>query len=167
MPDASKTRPAGEITLRPACADDVGFLRYVYATTREDELKHAGFDEQRRKAFMDMQFAAQSADYRRRFPDGHHDVILLGQERIGRLYVARSEAEIRILDITILPAYRGGGIGAHLIGKLLDESRSSGKRVRIYLDNGTAATRLFVRLGFARIERQDFVSLYEWLPPDA
>ena len=160
--------PNGErldsIALRPVRDEDVDFLRDVYACTRDEELSRAGLDPAQRKAFTDMQFAAQSADYRRRYPTGNHDIVLLGEKPIGRLYVGRSDAEIRILDMTILPDHRCAGLGSYLVGQLLDEARESNRRIQIYLDNDSPAVRLFERLGFVRIERQDLISLYEWLP---
>ena len=163
-------QPDGEclesITLRPVRDEDVEFLRDLYASTRDEELSRTGLDPAQRKSFIDMQFAAQSADYHRRYPDGDHDIILLGQEPIGRLYVGRSDAEIRILDVILLPNHRGAGFGSYLVGQLLDDARESKRRVRIYLDNGSPAVRIFERLGFVRIEQQELISQYEWLAPD-
>ena len=160
--------PNGErldsIALRPVRDEDVDFLRDVYACTRDEELARAGLDPAQRKAFTDMQFAAQSADYRRRYPNGNHDIVLLGEKPIGRLYVGRSDAEIRILDVTILPDHRCAGVGSYLLRKLLGEARELNRLIRIYLDNDSPAVRLFERQGFVRIERQDLSSLYEWRP---
>ena len=83
---------------------------------------------------------------------------------VGRLYVGRSDEEIRILDVTILPDHRCAGIGSYLLAQLLDEARDSNRRIKIYLDNDSPAVRLFERLRFVRIERQDLISLYEWRP---
>lgn len=164
MPNLPDGKRLDSIALRPVCDEDVDFLRDLYACTRDEELTRAGLDPAQCKAFTDMQFAAQSADYRRRYPNGNHDIILLGEKPIGRLYVGRSDAEIRILDVTILPDHRGAGLGSYLLGQLLDEARESSRRIQIYLDNDSPAVRLFERLGFVRIERQDLISLYEWRP---
>ena len=166
MPNQPNGERLDSIALRPVRDEDVDFLRAVYACTRDEEVSRAGLDPTQRKAFTDMQFAAQSADYRRRYPTGSHDIVLLGEKPIGRLYVGRSDAEIRILDMTILPDHRSAGLGSYLVGQLLDEARESNRRIRIYLDNDSPAVRLFERLGFVRIERQDLSSLYEWRPPN-
>ena len=166
MPNRLNGERLDSIALRPVREQDVDFLRAVYACTRIEELTRAGLDPAQRKTFTDMQFAAQSADYRRRYPNGNHDIVLLGQKPIGRLYIGRSDAEIRILDVTILPDHRGAGVGSQLLRRLLDEARASNRRIQIYLDNESPAERLFERLGFVRIERQDLSSLYEWRPPN-
>ncbi len=164
MPNQPDGERLDSIVLRPVRDEDVDFLRTVYACTRDAELTRAGLDPAQCKAFTDMQFAAQSADYRRRYPNGNHDIVWLAAKPIGRLYVGRSDAVIRILDVTILPDQRGAGIGSYLLGQLLDEARESNRCIQIYLDNDSPAVRLFERLGFVRIELQDLISLYEWLP---
>ncbi len=167
MPNQPDGERLDSIVLRPVRDEDVDFLRTVYACTRDAELTRAGLAPAQRKAFTDMQFAAQSADYRQRYPNGNHDIVLLGEKPIGRLYVGRSDAEIRILDVTILPDHRCAGLGSYLLGRLLDEARESNRRIRIYLDNDSPAIRLFERLDFISIERQDLNSLYEWRPPNS
>ena len=51
-----------------------------------------------------MQFAAQSRYYREHYPDTSFDVIVLDDQPVGRLSVARWSDEIRIVDIALLPA---------------------------------------------------------------
>ena len=57
-----------------------------------------------------------------------------------------------LIDIAILPQYRGAGIGTLLLKDLVDESRS--KKVPIELKvskSNTAAARLYERMGFIRL----------------
>jgi GNAT superfamily N-acetyltransferase len=133
---------------------------------RAEEMKLAGFDGAQQAAFIDMQFQAQHADYRRRFPDANFSVVLHEGEPVGRLYVARSADEIRILDVTILAAHRNAGIGTALITELLAEAREAKRPVRIYVDSHCPAMRLFERLGFSKIAEQSLISLLEWRPSD-
>ena len=149
------------VTLRPVRSDDELFLRTAYAITREEELSHTGLNAAQKEAFLDMQFRAQQQDYRGRFPDAEHSVILHGEDRVGRLYVARSDDEVRVLDITVLPEHRNRGIGTGLIKDLGREASQSRRPIRIYLDHGSPAIRLFERLGFTRVEEQPFAALFE------
>ena len=162
MPTKPKAVDPKRVILRPACEDDYGFLREVYATTRLEELAQTGLDQDQQAAFIDMQFRAQHADYHHRFPDAAYSVIEAAGQPVGRLYVDRRADEVRILDITIMPTHRGRGIGARLLEELIDEVRETGKPLGIYLDNGCASIRLFERLGFKPIERGDPVTLFEW-----
>ena len=55
-------------TLRDATDDDRPFLLALYASTRADELARTGWSAETRQVFVQMQYAAQHADYLRRHP---------------------------------------------------------------------------------------------------
>src|ERR1044072_941823 len=95
-----------DLTLRPVQQDDEKFLFDVYASTRTEELSQTGWDDALKQAFLLMQFAAQQQHYRSRFPEGDHRIIVKDNRSIGRLYTARTDQEIRILDIALLPEHR-------------------------------------------------------------
>ena len=83
-------------------------------------------------------------------------------QAIGRLYVARWEREIRIMDIALLPEHRGSGIGTQLLRELQDEARSSGKSLTIHVERFNPALGLYQRLGFRQIEDKGVYLLMEW-----
>ena len=72
---------------------------------------------------------AQDAYYREHYDPATFDVIVVDGEPIGRLYVARWDDEIRIIDITLVPEHRRRGLGTALLRELLDEGARTGKRV--------------------------------------
>ena len=120
-----------------------------------------------KQGFVKMQFAGQEADYQNTFPTASHQIILSNGRPVGRLYVARLEQEIRIVDITLMPAERNAGIGSFLLRGLLDEAGSVGKIVRIYVEDYNPSLRFFERLNFKPIEQQGFHVLLEWSPVQA
>ncbi|HEX5502328.1 MAG TPA: GNAT family N-acetyltransferase [Thermomicrobiales bacterium] len=136
------------VTLRPARPDDGAFLRALYAATRADELAAWGWDAARRDAFLAMQFQAQRRHYEAAWPHAEHRIVCLAGRPIGRLLVAREPGEIRLVDIALLPECRGAGIGAGLIGGLLDEGARAGLPVRLHVARENRARRLYERLGF-------------------
>ena len=151
-----------DLTLRPVTSDDEDFLIGVYAGTRAEEVAGLPWDANQRDSFMRMQFAAQQQDYQRRFPDSDHRLLLLDGRRAGRVYLARSENEIRILDIALVPEHRNKGIGTRIIKDLLTESSQSRKPVRVYVEQFNPALALFERLGFSRAEDIGTHFLLEW-----
>ena len=156
-----------QVTLRPALEADETFLLEVYADTRSDEMAQSGLDDAQRSAFIKLQFAAQQQHYRTYYPQGEHSLILLNEKPAGRLYVARSPEEIRILDIALLAEHRCKGIGTRVIKDLMAESRKTGKPVRIYVENFNRALRLFERMGFSQVEEKGFHCLMQWQQPIA
>jgi GNAT superfamily N-acetyltransferase len=151
-----------DLTFRPASSNDDDFLIKVYASTRAEELAGLPWDANQKDSFIRMQFLAQQQDYRRRFPEGDHQLLLVNGEPAGRAYLARSEKEIRILDIALLPEYRNRGIGTGIIKGLLDEARRIRKPVRVYVERFNPALGLFERLGFLKTADIDSHFLLEW-----
>jgi ribosomal protein S18 acetylase RimI-like enzyme len=152
------------ITLRPALPEDESFLFEVYASTRAQEMALVPWDDEQRKSFLAMQFAAQHSHYQQQFPQASFSVILRENSPVGRLYVLREDREIRILDITILPEYRNGGIGTSLLRDLLDEAAEAKKRVLIYVETFNPSLRLLERLGFKSIAEEGINFLMEYQP---
>ena len=152
------------VALLLATRDDELFLLEVYASTRLEELELTQWDETQRAAFVRMQFNAQRHHYEVNFPEAEHQIIVNNGERVGRLYIARLERTIRILDITILPARRNAGIGTSLLTEILKESRETAKPVHIYVESFNPSMRLFERLGFIKADSSDFNFLMEWTP---
>jgi ribosomal protein S18 acetylase RimI-like enzyme len=153
------------ITLRPTRPDDAEFLYRVYASTREEELALTDWDATRKEAFLRMQFAAQHRYYHENYRQTTFDVILADGVPAGRLYVARWEKQVRIVDIALLPAYRGKGIGGALLRGLMAEAAAAGKPVSIHVERYNPALRLYARLGFVPVGEHGIYLLLEWTPP--
>ena len=157
----SEVRTAG-VTLRPATAADRELLLAVYAATRREELDQVAWPAGAREAFLEMQFHAQDTDYRRNNPDGSFDVIEVEGRPAGRLYVDRRPGELRIVDIALLPEFRGRGIGAGLIGELQGEAAARGEVVTIHVEIHNRAAELYARLGFVVVAEQGLYRRMEW-----
>jgi ribosomal protein S18 acetylase RimI-like enzyme len=153
------------VTLRPIRAGDEPFLYDIYAGTRLEELAPLGWSAEQQKAFLVQQFGAQHQYYQANYAGANFQVILLDGRPVGRLYVARWNDQIRIIDIALLPEYRNAGIGSRLLGDLLDEAAQAGKPVRIHVEKFNPALRLYQRLGFAIIEDRGVYWFMERVPP--
>ena len=150
------------IALRSVEAGDAEFLYRVYAGTRAEELALVDWDEAQKGAFLRMQFTAQDAYYREHYPGAAFQVILSDGTPIGRLYVHRRPDEIRIMDIALLPAFRGRGVGIRLLGDLQAEAASAGKPLRIHVERFNPALGLYARLGFRLVEDRGVYLFLEW-----
>lgn len=161
------SQPPGtaDITLRPVGPDDHDFLLQVYGSTRTEELALVPWTAEQQQVFIRSQFAAQQEHYANKYPAASHDVIEVGGRPVGRLYVARLDHEIRIIDITLLPAERNAGIGSYLIKQLLDEAIRAQKITRIYVEEFNPSLRLFGRLGFSPTEQHGIHLLLRFNPP--
>lgn len=152
------------ITCRPVGPDDHAFLLAVYGSTRADEMALVPWSADQKDAFVKMQFAGQQEHYENTFPTASHQIILSRGRPVGRVYVARLEQEIRIVDITLMPAERNAGIGSFLLRGLIDEAGTVGKVVRIYVEEFNPSIRFFERLNFKPVEQHGIHLLLEWSP---
>ena len=161
---SSQSAGSANITLRPVCADDYDFLVAVYGSTRAEEMALVPWTDEQKQVFINAQFAAQQDHYAKKYPAASHDIIVVDNRPMGRLYVARLDQEIRIIDITVLPAERNAGIGSYLIRQLLDEANRAGKVTRIYVEEFNPSLRLFERLGFSPSEQHGIHLLMQCHP---
>jgi GNAT superfamily N-acetyltransferase len=152
------------VSLRPITAADGDFLRLVYAATREEELALVDWDDDQKAAFLEMQFTAQHAYYQEQFPQGSFDVIIVDDRPAGRLYVDRSPEEILVIDIALLPEFRGRGVGTEFLGRVLDEARTLGLPVAIHVERNNPALRWYGRLGFVLVEDRGVYLFLRWGP---
>ena len=162
---SSQSPAPGNVTLRPVAADDYDFLAEVYGSTRAEEMALVPWTTEEQQAFIRSQFAAQQDFYAQKYPTASHDIIEADKRPVGRLYVARLDQEIRIIDITLLPAERNAGIGSYLIKQLLDEANRAEKMTRIFVEEFNPSLRLFERLGFLPSEQQGIHLLMQYNPP--
>jgi GNAT superfamily N-acetyltransferase len=150
------------LRLRPITPADTPFLARVYASSRAEELAVTDWTEEQKADFCRRQFDAQSAYYAATYTDASFQVIERDNVPIGRLYVARWEKEIRIVDITLLPESRGTGIGTKLLRDLQEEARDAGKSLTIHVERFNRALQLYQRLGFQQVEDKGVYLLMRW-----
>lgn len=144
---------------------DLEILRQIYASTRQDEMAQVPWSDQEKVDFLRSQFEAQHKFYQQQFGDAEFSMILVEGREAGRFYLDRRDDEFRLIDIALLPEYRNKGLGGRLMRNLLAEASEAGKLVRIHVEQFNPAMRLYLRLGFKKIEDQGVYDLMEWTPP--
>ena len=123
----------------------------MYASTRQEEVAATGWPQEQIDAFLEMQFEAQHRFYHDNYNDTRWDVILVDGEPAGRLYVSRWPEQIRVVDIALVPEFRGRGIGTGLLEELIAEGAASDRPLRIHVEVNNPAMTLYRRLGFTPI----------------
>jgi ribosomal protein S18 acetylase RimI-like enzyme len=136
------------LQVRPAQPADDAFLKELYAATRDD-LRAAAIDPAMFAVLVDMQWRAQGAGYRQAYPDADSLIVEAAGTPLGRLLVECGAAQWRLVDIALLPRWRGQGHGAALLCALQDRAKEAGAELALAVrrDN-PRARRLYAALGF-------------------
>lgn len=153
--------PLPPVSLRPESPGDESFLYAVYASTREEELALTNWDETMRRAFLHQQFNAMRQGYRSMFPAGEFWIIELDGKPAGRMVIHRDAAELRVVDLALLPAHRNQGVGTFLLRQLCAKAD---KPVRLSVLQHNRALRWYARLGFVKTGELGFYDELEWRP---
>lgn len=153
---------ADSVQLRTVEPDDQELLYSIYASTRTQELSHTDWNDSQKTAFLRMQFDAQDQYYKSEYENPQFQIILFAGEPAGRLYLHPRPTEIRIMDITLLPAFRRKGIGTFLLKQILSQASAQNKSVTIHVEIFNPALRLYERLGFAKKADRGVYHLMEW-----
>ena len=164
MPPPLRAAARLGVSYRPMTDEDMPFLAALYFSTRAEEVAQTGWPAEMQQQFLAQQFDAQHRHYQRHYADAEWLVIARGGEAIGRLYIEEWQSQIRIIDIALVPAARGLGIGAAIFEDTFDVARARGKKVSIHVEKNNPARRLYFRLGFEMIADEGVYDLLEWSP---
>ncbi len=138
------------VAVRPVEVADEEFSLSVYASTRADELALVDWTDEQKAAFVQMQFDAQRQSYLYQYPQAQFYIIEEAGRRAGRMIVARSADSILLMDIALLPEFRGRGIGSVLLRELIEEADHANKTVQLHIEPFNRAIELYSRLGFIK-----------------
>lgn len=121
-----------QFLLRIAVPGDDMFLEDLYAETRCEELAVVDWNEDQKYAFLKMQFSLQKRAHEIQFPEAEHYILETNEIPVGSLTVERT-AEIRLVDIALLPQFRGRGFGTLVLKQLQDEARAAEKPLTLHV----------------------------------
>jgi ribosomal protein S18 acetylase RimI-like enzyme len=153
--------------LRPETEDDTPFLIRLYASTREQELAPVPWPAEQKQAFLASQFQAQRYHYRTTIDGCIYDVLEQHGVPMGRLYLDVRQTRLHVVDISLLPEWRGQGVGTAIFEALQAVGRARGMGVGIFVEKFNPALRLYRRLGFTDIADREVYLEMEWLPESA
>lgn len=138
------------LTLRPETDADRGLLEALFADLRAAELSLLP-DESMRRAFVCQQVDARERGWRGAWPDADRLVLVVTDEPVGRLLVDEAADGTTVVDIALLPAHRGRGIGTAVLDAVLARADERCAPCELSVDRGNPAKRLYERLGFVEV----------------
>lgn len=128
------TKKSETIRFRPITDEDMEFLYRLYASTRLTEMAVTGWSESQVEAFLRMQFRLQHMQYMQNYPGASFNIVFVDGTPAGRLYVDRKEDRILVLDIALLPEFRGRGAGGRIMRGLAEEADAKGLMMSLHVE---------------------------------
>lgn len=144
------------LSARPCGPEDRNFLLALYAGTRESELAMTGWPAAQIQAFLAGQFEHQQRHFETHFPGAQHLLLMRKGLPAGRLYWWEGQDQAVLVDVMLVAALRGQGLGTALLKNLLDRADARGLPVELHVAAGNPAHRLYHRLGFMPIADKGF-----------
>jgi ribosomal protein S18 acetylase RimI-like enzyme len=150
------------VSFRPARAEDEPFLFELYKSTRSEELAGYGWPTEQQEMFLKLQFDGQQQHYKMAGAGCEHHIILLEDVQAGRLLVIRTDKEIRLADISLLPEHRNRRLGSRIVEALQREAAEAGQALTLHVAKTNRAARLYERLGFKTAADAGLHFYMEW-----
>jgi ribosomal protein S18 acetylase RimI-like enzyme len=135
---------------RPATEADEPVLRRLIMATLTEELAAWAWPEAIRGQLLEMQYRIRRQGIAANYAAAEISAIGVDEEPVGWIVAQRSDAELYIVDIAILPAWRCQGIGAAVLRDVLAETDRRRLRARLNVNINNRAVGLYERLGFRR-----------------
>jgi ribosomal protein S18 acetylase RimI-like enzyme len=134
------------VTRRPVTDADGELLVRLFAESRPDlDL----LPPQVRGTVLDQQVQAQLSQYAAEHPTARHDIVCVGGTDVGRLILATSDAEVRLVDLVIAVPHRRRGIAAQIMADLTAAADRLGLPMTLSVwPTNYAALDLYTRHGF-------------------
>jgi ribosomal protein S18 acetylase RimI-like enzyme len=152
------------IRLDPIAPSDEPFLYQTFASTRSDEMALTGWNAQQQELFLRMQYDAQRTSYRMQMPDAEYWLIRRDEMAAGRLILHRTSEKIHVVDIALIPDFRGLGIGSELMQAIMQEASLAGKSIGLHVERFNPALRWYEQLGFTVIGSGPIYLEMVWRP---
>lgn len=149
---------AAKCFLRTAQAEDEEFLYRLFAET-QGHLAAFQSNEALYRSLIEMQYEGRKQSYATEFPQAIDAILCLEDEARGAMPVGRILVNCqldcwRIVDIAVLAAHRGNGLGSWVLNLCKQRCQAAGARLALQVRPENPAHRLYERLGF-RVTRQN------------
>lgn len=156
-------KQADNYQLRRADPQDEEFLFRLFAEHQRDTFQLLNISLEQQHVFLSMQFRARNAGHAAGHPQAVNNIICTNEATpIGRILTSETEDALHLIDIALISAYQGQGIGSSILMDLQKQCGMSGKRMDLHVPEGSPAKNLYVRLGFRPRAQATVYTQMEW-----
>jgi ribosomal protein S18 acetylase RimI-like enzyme len=153
--------------LRPAQVEDEPFLFRLFAES-QDHLTAFRFNAELYESLIEMQFLGRKQSYGAQFPHAIDAIVCVEDEArcgtpVGRILVDCQPECWRIVDIALLAARRGSGVGSWTLRLCQQHCETAGAKLALAVRPENRARRLYERLGFRATDEDILTVEMEWI----
>src|SRR6218665_223041 len=134
MPPPLNAAARFPLVYRPYTAADFDFIEALYFSTRDEELALSNWTDEQKHVFLKQQHHAQHHHYTTYYPNAERLILELDGKSVGRLYVDAWTRELRVVDISLIPAARGNGLGEAILPHPIEWATGMDKGVSIHVE---------------------------------
>ncbi|MFS0724278.1 GNAT family N-acetyltransferase [Paenibacillus sp. 1P07SE] len=157
---------SNRIELRDATASDKTFLYELYADSRQAEMELWGWTMEQAEPFLRMQWEARRGSYASEFPGASDQIILFAEKAVGRCLIYTAADHKRIVDLALVEASRGQGIGTAILRRVQQDAASERLNLKLSVSKDNPARRLYERMGFRLTGSNEMYGFMEWVPDE-
>jgi ribosomal protein S18 acetylase RimI-like enzyme len=153
------------IRLRNAAAADEPFLFALFACDKALEFAPLGWSPEQLQPLLEMQYRARRQSWAQVYPAAVDSILVLDDGTpVGRQLVDWQTDHYRLVDLAVLAEYRNRGIGSWVFRAAQERAAAEDVALRLRVLRTNPALRLYERLGFTEIARDEFAFELEWRP---
>jgi ribosomal protein S18 acetylase RimI-like enzyme len=144
-PDTGAPARGPQVSRRPVAAGDDGYLRRLFAQSRDDLL---ALPAEVRGGLLDMQYRGQRRQFAAGHPGASHEVLVADGTDAGLLILDSGAGRVHVVDITVARERRRQGIASAALRAVIGEAGERPVTLSVWAGNVIARS-LYERLGFA------------------
>ena len=148
--------------LRPAQPEDEEFLFRLFADSQE-HLAVFRSNKALYKSMVEMQYRGRKLHYAAEYPEAVNAILCIEDEAegampVGRLLVDCQPECWRIVDVALLAAHRGKGLGSWALDQCKRQCGEAAGKLALEVRPDNRARRLYERLGF-HVTHEDLLTV--------
>lgn len=134
---------------RTATSEDAAFLRELFDEVRGADL--AAIEPAQRRTLLTIQYRGRETQYAAAYPGAVDHIIEVDGRPAGRVLVDETTDNVHVVDIAVVAAERGRGLGGGALRSWCDRADETGRTMSLTVAPGNPARRLYERLGLEAV----------------
>lgn len=163
--DLFNNHVAFELNLRSIEVTDEPFLLALFLYCRPDLQYISNLNDENKDLLIKQQFYNRNTEIQKEYPKALLYIVTIENKQIGQFYIQRDIDNIHLIEIGLIPEFRGLGIGSRVIKDLLKEANINNQIVSLkVMWYNIRAKNLYLKLGFKIIEDTGIFCSMKWHP---